>query len=330
MSVLICGGAGYIGSHTAACLLDAGEDVIVYDSLIKGHKKALVGGRLIKGDIRDESALLEVFANNDIEAVMNFAAFIEAGESMKDPLRYYDNNVTGSICLIKAMQKAGIDKLIFSSTAAVYGIPKQIPVSEDDLPEPVNAYGQTKLSVEQMLKWAERAYNIKHIALRYFNAAGAHKKYNIGEDHDPETHLIPVIFKNIMGQRDGLKIFGNDYDTPDGTCIRDYIHVSDLADAHYKALLMLRNKNGSEVYNLGNGQGFSNKQIVDAVTEVTGIRVKYEIAPRRVGDPDILIAGAKKAITELKWKPEYIDVKEIIASAWRWHKNNPKGYDDRL
>lgn len=330
MAVLICGGAGYIGSHTAACLMDAGEDVIVYDSFIKGHKKAVMVSRLIQGDIHDEAKLLEVFADNDIEAVMNFAAFIEAGESMKDPLRYYENNVSGSICLIKAMQKAGIDKLIFSSTAAVYGIPKHIPVCEDDPTEPVNAYGQTKLAVEKMLMWADSAYNIKYTALRYFNAAGAHEKYDIGEDHHPETHLIPIILQNVLGQREGLKIFGDDYNTPDGTCIRDYIHVCDLAEAHYKALLRLRKTKESAVYNLGNGHGFSNKQIVDTVSEVTGIKVEYEMAGRRAGDPDILIAGAEKAKNELSWEPEYKDVQRIIASAWKWHKNNPKGYDDRF
>jgi UDP-glucose 4-epimerase len=326
MAVLVCGGAGYIGSHTVAYLLERNEDVLVFDNLVKGHKKAIPEVRFFRGDVRNKEDLLEVFKKHDIEAVINFAAYIEAGESVRMPLKYYENNIGGAMCLLEAMREADVKKIVFSSTAAVYGNPVNIPIKESDPTVPVNPYGETKLAVEKMLKWSDRAYGIKYVALRYFNAAGAHFSGKIGEDHDPETHLIPIVLKNAMGKGSGLKLFGDDYDTDDGTCIRDYIHVSDLADAHHKALIYLRENEVSDIFNLGNGKGFSNRQIVDSAMQVTGIRIPYEITERRQGDPDILVASSEKAKTLLGWEPGYTDVGKIIETAWRWHSNNPEGF----
>ena len=303
------------------------EKVVIFDNLVKGHKKALLGGEFVKGDIRDKDKLLEIFKNFDIESVINFAAYIEAGESVKAPLKYYNNNVYGCISLLSVMKEASIRNIVFSSTAAVYGDPENTPIMEDDNKIPINPYGETKCTVEKMLKWSENAYGIKHIILRYFNAAGAHKSGKIGEDHDPETHLIPIVLQNILGKKSNFKIFGDDYDTFDGTCIRDYIHVSDLADAHYKALLKLRETSRSDIYNLGNGKGFSNKQIVEKAIEITGRKLQYEIIGRREGDPAILIASSKKARRELNWTPEYEKIEKIIESAWKWHKENPNGFN---
>jgi UDP-glucose 4-epimerase len=328
MAVLVCGGAGYIGSHTVELLIENDEKVVIYDTLEKGHKKSVTGGEFIRGDIRDTERLMGVFKKYDIEAVINFAAYIEAGESVKDPLKYYANNVLGSIGLLSAMKDAGVKKLVFSSSAAVYGDPKNIPISETDRTEPINPYGETKLAVEKMLKWTDISYGIKYVALRYFNAAGAHKNGSMGEDHDPETHLIPIVLLNALGKREGLKIFGDDYDTEDGTCVRDYIHVSDLAQAHCKALDKLRRDDKGGIYNLGNCRGFSNRQIVKTACEVTGIKIPYEIAGRREGDPAILVASSDKAKTELGWEPEFTELGDIISSAWKWHKNNPYGFRD--
>lgn len=328
MAVLICGGAGYIGSHTAICLMGHGRETVVYDSLVKGHRKAVKGGNFMQGDIRDRQRLSEAFRKYEIEAVINFAAYIEAGESVRDPLKYYENNVCGCVSLLAAMKEAGVSLMVFSSSAAIYGDPCNVPVTEEERMLPVSPYGETKAAVEKMLSWADRAYGIKHTALRYFNAAGAHESGELGEDHDPETHLIPMVLLNALGLKDGLRIFGNDYNTADGTCERDYVHVSDLAEAHYLALLRLESGRESSAYNLGNENAFSNMQILRAAEEVTGSRIPYTVTGRREGDPGILVASSEKAKRELGWKPIYTDINEIIAAAWKWHKGHPEGYED--
>ncbi|NMA66730.1 MAG: UDP-glucose 4-epimerase GalE [Clostridiaceae bacterium] len=326
MSVLVTGGAGYIGSHMVAELLDNNEEVIVIDNLQKGHTKAVLGGKFYKGDLRDEEVLDKVFKENDIEAVIHFAAESLVGESVTNPIKYYNNNVYGTLCLVEKMNEYNVDKMIFSSTAAVYGEPENIPILESDKTLPTNPYGESKLAIEKMLKWCDNAYGIKYTALRYFNAAGAHPSGKIGEDHRPETHLIPIILQVALGKRDAIQIFGDDYDTEDGTCIRDYIHVCDLASAHLLALNRLRNGGKSTVFNLGNGKGFSVKQVVEATRNVTGHKIPQTVVKRRAGDPAILVASSKKVISELDWKPKYNDLNTIIASAWDWHKKHPNGY----
>lgn len=329
MAVLVTGGAGYIGSHTVAELLYRKEEVIVFDSLEKGHRKALLGGKLIEGDLRNPEFIKKVFRENEIEAVIHFAAYIEVAESVANPLKYYNNNVISTLNLLTAMQEAGVKKIVFSSTAATYGMPETIPIKESDKTMPINPYGETKLTVEKALKWSDNAYGIKHVILRYFNASGAHISGRIGEDHSPETHLIPIILQVAAGKREDIKLFGTDYETHDGTCVRDYIHVSDLAQAHVLALDHLRKHGESNIFNLGNGTGFSNKEVIEIAREVTGREIKVIEAPRRPGDPAKLIASSQKAQVELGWKPKYNDLKTIIETAWNWHKNNPDGYNDR-
>ena len=304
MSVLVCGGAGYIGSHTVSELLDRGEDVVVADNLQKGHKKAVLGGKLMIGDLRDSDFLDKVFSENTIDSVIQFAADSLVGESVEDPLKYYNNNVVSTLSLLSKMKQYGVDKIVFSSTAATYGEPQNIPIMETDPTIPTNPYGQTKLAVEKALKWCYEAYDIKYTALRYFNAAGAHISGKIGEDHNPETHLIPIILQAALGQRDSITIFGDDYNTEDGTCVRDYIHVTDLADAHILALDKMRADGKSNIYNLGNGNGFSVKEVVDITRKVTGVDIKAELGERRPGDPAILVASSEKAKKELNWKPK--------------------------
>ncbi|WP_141434070.1 UDP-glucose 4-epimerase GalE [Bacillus sp. 03113] len=329
MSILVCGGAGYIGSHTVSELLDKGEDVIVLDNLQKGHVHAVLdGARLVVGDLRDKDFLEKVFTENNIEAVMHFSADSLVGESVEDPLKYYDNNVYGAICLLQAMKNHNVKKIVFSSTAATYGEPKNIPILETEPTIPTNPYGETKLAIEKALKWSENAYGLKYVVLRYFNVAGAHMKGKLGEDHDPETHLIPIILQVALGKRDKLMVFGDDYDTHDGTCIRDYIHVTDLADAHILALEKLRKENTSGTYNLGNGNGFTVKEMIDAARKVTGKEIPAEIAPRRAGDPAKLVASSEKAIKELGWKPRYTSIEEMIESAWKWFLQHPNGYEE--
>lgn len=329
MSILVCGGAGYIGSHTVAELLERGEEVIVADNLQKGHKDAVLeGAKLYVGDLRDEAFLEKVFTENRIEAVIDFAADSLVGESVVKPFEYYHNNVYGTLCLLKKMGEHNVKKIVFSSTAATYGEPENIPILESDKTEPTNPYGETKLSVEKMLKWADQAYGIKYVVLRYFNAAGAHKSGKIGEDHNPESHLIPLILQVALGKRDKILIFGDDYKTEDGSCIRDYIHVTDLADAHILAVEKLRKDSTSATYNLGNGTGFSVKEVVEIVRKVTGHPIPAEIAPRRAGDPAVLIASSDKIIKELSWKPQYNTLEQIVESAWEWHKTHPNGYED--
>ncbi len=326
MAVLVTGGAGYIGSHAVAALLERGEDIVVVDNLQQGHREAVLGGKLYAGDLRDLDFLDTVFKENSIDAVIHFAANSLVGESMKLPGKYYHNNVYGTLCLLEKMNEYGVGKIVFSSTAATYGEPENIPIDEFDRTLPTNAYGETKLAMEQMMKWFDTAHGIKFISLRYFNAAGAHESGKIGEDHNPETHLIPIVLQTALGRRPHISVFGDDYNTPDGSCIRDYIHVSDLADAHVLALDKLRSGSGSGVYNLGNGKGFSVKEVIEIARKVTGKPIEAVIEPRRAGDPAVLVASSERAQKELGWNPSRSDLENIIASAWSWHQANPDGY----
>ncbi len=329
MNVLVCGGAGYIGSHTVYELIERGHSVVVVDSLIKGHKAAIHNeAKFYLGDIRDEEFMDRVFRENQIDAVIDFAAFSLVGESVNEPFKYYENNVYGTLKLLEAMERADVKKIVFSSTAATYGERENDIIVESDNTNPTNPYGETKLTVEKMLKWADNAYGIKFVALRYFNAAGAHISGKIGEDHNPETHLIPIILQTALGQREKMFIFGDDYDTPDGTCVRDYIHVTDLADAHIKALEKLFRTNESGIYNLGNGKGFSVKEVIEKAKKITGKDFKVEIEARRSGDPSTLIASSEKAIKELGWQPKFNTLDKIIETAWNWHKDHKNGYED--
>lgn len=328
MAILVSGGAGYIGSHTVKQLLDRGEEVVVVDNLQKGHADAVLGGKLMIGDLRDSAFMDTVFEENEIEAVIQFAADSLVGESVVEPLKYYQNNVVSTLCLIEKMKKFGVDKIVFSSTAATYGEPKNIPILESDPTIPTNPYGETKLSVEKALRWMAEAYGIKYTALRYFNAAGAHMSGAIGEDHSPESHLIPIILQVALGQREHIGIFGGDYPTEDGTCIRDYIHVTDLADAHILALDKMRRDNTSGIYNLGNGKGFSVKEVIEVARRVTGHPIPEKVEPRRAGDPAVLVASSEKAQKELGWQPQFNDLETIITTAWNWHKEHPCGFED--
>ncbi|CDI48921.1 UDP-glucose 4-epimerase GalE [Clostridium tetani] len=326
MSILICGGAGYIGSHMVARLLEEKEDIIILDNFQKGHKKAILGGKVYEGDIRDKALLDKIFSENSIEGVIDFAASSLVGESVEKPLEYFDNNTGGTIVLLKSMIEHNVKNIVFSSTAATYGEPENIPIREEDKTNPTNPYGESKLAVEKILKWCDKAYGLKYTVLRYFNAAGAYDTGKIGEDHRPETHLIPIIIEVALGKRDKIQVFGNDYNTKDGTCIRDYVHVMDLAEAHLLAMNKLKNGGKSRIYNLGNGEGFSVKEVIDMVKKVTGRKIKLEVVDRRKGDPKVLIASSKKAKTQLDWHPKYNSLEKIIETAWKWHKNNPDGY----
>ena len=327
MAIVVLGGAGYIGSHTVYELIDQGRDVVVVDNLETGHLEAVhEKARFYKGDIRDRAFLDLVFDKEEVEAVIHFAANSLVGESMSNPLKYYDNNLCGTKVLLESMVAHGIDKIIFSSTAATYGEPENLPILETDRTEPTNTYGETKLSMEKMIRWTGKAHNLRYVALRYFNACGAHKSGEIGEAHATETHLIPLILQVPNGKREAISIYGNDYDTEDGTCIRDYIHVTDLAWAHIQAVDYLCNGNESDVFNLGNGIGFSVKQVIETAEKVTGQPIKAVISERRAGDPARLIASSQKAQTVLGWKPENADLEKIVESAWKWHKNHPNGF----
>ncbi len=330
MAVLICGGAGYIGSHNVFELIKAGEEVVIVDNLQTGHRKALnPAAKFYEGDIRDAEILDKIFTENKIEAVIHFAANSLVGESVQVPLKYFNNNVYGMQVLLESMVKHGTDKIVFSSTAATYGEPEKIPIEEDDKTFPTNPYGESKLIMERMMKWVSRANGIRFVSLRYFNAAGAIEDGSIGEDHSPETHLIPLILQVPLGKRECITVFGDDYPTPDGTCLRDYIHVIDLAAAHIAALNYLRKGGESNIFNLGNGKGFSVKEMIAAAERVTGQKIKTEIGKRRPGDPARLVASSEKARKILKWTPKFDDVEKIIETAWTWHKNHPDGYADR-
>lgn len=330
MSILVLGGAGYIGSHTVDRLIETGHEVVVIDNLITGHLKAVhPKAKFYQGDIRDRGFLESVFTREDIEGVIHFAAFSIVPESMKVPLKYFDNNTGGMITLLEAMIDHNVNNIVFSSTAATYGEPKQIPIKETDPQIPTNPYGESKLSMEKIIKWASIAYGMKYTALRYFNVAGAKEDGSIGEDHNPETHLIPIILDVAQGKRDKLSIFGSDYPTKDGTNIRDYVHVMDLADAHILAIQRLINGGDSAAFNLGSSTGFSNKEILEAARKATGMEIPAEMAPRRAGDPSTLIADSTKARKVLGWRPKYDDIEKIIATAWTWVNTHPEGYGDR-
>ena len=329
MAILVCGGAGYIGSHAVHQLIARGEEVVIVDNLQTGHRGALhPQATFCEGDIRDAAALDRIFTERSIDAVIHFAANSLVGESMEKPLLYFNNNVYGMQVLLEAMVRHGVDKIVFSSTAAVYGEPKRVPIREDDETNPTNAYGETKLTMEKMMKWVSRASGVRYVSLRYFNAAGALPDGSIGEDHKTETHLIPLILQVPTGRRDHITVYGDDYPTPDGTCLRDYIHVVDLADAHMRALDYLRRGGESDIFNLGSGSGFSVKEMIAAAEKATGKAIAVEIGARRAGDPAQLIASSEKARTVLGWQPQFTDVEEVIGTAWRWHAANPHGYED--
>ncbi len=327
MNVLVIGGAGYIGSHCVRQLIEAGHTPVVLDNLVYGHKGALLPSvKFYNGNLEDKKFVGKILDDEKIEIVMHFAAYINVGESVTDPLKYYNNNVSGVVNLLETMIAHNVKKFVFSSTCATFGIPEKLPLVEDMPQHPINPYGQTKLDVENMLKNCAKAYGLNSVAFRYFNASGAAEDGTIGEDHTPESHLIPLAIYAAMGKRPALKIFGNDYNTPDGTCLRDYVHVDDLSRAHIAAFDKLEGDGKFLHYNLGTGTPNSVLEIIKGVEEVSGLKVPHEFAPRRAGDPDALYADSTKAKTELNWKIKYTDVRDIIATAWKWHKNNPNGF----
>lgn len=331
MATLVLGGAGYIGSHTVDRLIEKGEKTIVVDSLVTGHRQAVnKDAKFYQGDIADKDFMRQVFKeNSDIDAVIHFAAYSLVAESMKKPLKYFDNNTAGMVKLLEVMNEFSIDKIVFSSTAATYGIPEEVPIKETTPQNPINPYGESKLMMEKIMRWADKAYGIKFVPLRYFNVAGAKPDGSIGEDHMPETHLLPIVLQVAMGKRDKLQIFGDDYNTPDGTNIRDYVHPLDLADAHILAVDYLEAGNPSTAFNLGSSTGFSNREILEAARKVTNKEIPAEIAPRRGGDPDVLVASSTKAREVLGWKPQFDDISKIIETAWKWHTLHPEGYQDK-
>jgi UDP-glucose 4-epimerase len=327
MSIAVIGGAGYIGSHAVHKLIKTGHSVVVIDNLETGHAESVPeSARFYRGDIRDRHFVHEVFEREDITQIIHFAANSLVGESMENPLKYYDNNVYGTQVLLEAMNAHGIKQIVFSSSAATYGEQKIMPITESAQTDPTSAYGETKLAMERMMKWCDQAHGLKYVSLRYFNVAGASESGHIGEDHHPETHLIPVVLQVANGQREHITIFGEDYETPDGTCIRDYVHVEDLIDAHILALGYIQNGGVSEIFNLGSNQGFSVKEIVEAARSVTGHAIPVVIGDKRGGDPAVLIAASDKAKKILRWTPSRIEVEKIITDAWNWHQHHPDGY----
>ncbi|MFQ3599235.1 MAG: UDP-glucose 4-epimerase GalE [Chloroherpetonaceae bacterium] len=320
MKVLVTGGAGYIGAHAVRELKRAGYEVVIFDNLIYGHRELAQGERLIVGELENTALLREVFAEHRVEAVMHFAAFAYVGESVENPAKYYRNNVVATLNLLEVMREAKVNRFIFSSTCATYGEPKEVPIPESHLQQPINPYGASKLMVERILQDYSNAFGLKYVALRYFNAAGADESGEIGEDHNPETHLIPLVLDAALGRRNHITIYGTDYDTPDGTCIRDYIHVTDLADAHVLGLKHLENGGASDVFNLGNGNGFSVREVIETAKRVTGREIPVVEGARRAGDPAKLIGSAEKAKQILGWKPKFNQLETIIATAWKWHQ----------
>lgn len=332
MSVLVTGGAGYIGSHTVRLLIREGFDVWVYDNLSAGHRAAVPDGRLIEGELADQDRLSQIMRDRKVSSVVHFAAFASVGESVQHPAKYYQNNVVATHSLLTAMLAAEVREIVFSSTTATYGVPKVIPISEVESQKPINPYGFTKLVIEQMLRDYQQAYGIRYAALRYFNASGAAADGSLGEDHRPESHLIPIILQVALGQRETVTVFGNDYPTPDGTCIRDYVHVDDLATAHLAAMRRL-NATGTDSVdrlelNLGTGSGQSVQAVLDACRRVSGHDIPSMIGARRAGDPPELVADPSRARHQLGWQPEYVDLEAIVETAWRWHREHPRGYGD--
>lgn len=328
MAILVLGGAGYIGSHTVAALCEAGRDVVVVDNLETGHKEAVhPDAKFYQGDISDHDFISGVFQKESISSVIHFAAYSLVGESVEKPLKYYENNLCKTRDFLAAMVENGVDKIVFSSTAATYGEPERVPILENDRTEPTNPYGETKLAMEKMFKWTANAYGIRYVSLRYFNACGAHTSGGIGEAHSPESHLIPLILQVPNGQREFISVFGNDYPTPDGTCIRDYIHVTDLAMAHILAVDYLEKGGESDIFNLGNGVGFSVKEVIETARKVTGHPIPAKEVERRAGDPAQLIASSEKAKRVLGWNPQQDSLEEIISTAWKWHQAHPNGFE---
>ncbi len=327
MAILVLGGAGYIGSHTVKALCDEGVDTVVADNLSTGHRQAVdKRARFYKGDISDRTFLEALFNQEQIDGVIHFAAYSLVGESVSNPLKYYENNLCGTRVLLEAMVAHKIDKIVFSSTAATYGEPERVPIDERDATCPTNPYGETKLAMEKMFYWTAQAHGLRYVSLRYFNACGADQSGEIGEAHSPESHLIPLILQVPNGQRAHISIFGDDYPTKDGTCVRDYIHVTDLAQAHILAMHHLKNGNESAIFNLGNGVGFTVREVIETARRVTGHAIPAVLSPRRAGDPAQLIASSEKAKTVLGWQPQHAALEQIIASAWNWHKQHPHGY----
>jgi UDP-glucose 4-epimerase len=324
--VLIIGGAGYIGSHMCKYLANHGYTPVVLDNLIYGHREAVKWGPFIEGSMADAPLLKQIFSEHEIAAVMHFAAFCYVGESVTEPAKYYQNNVAATLTLLQTMVEQRVNNFIFSSSCATYGEPVEIPMTEDHPKNPINPYGRTKLMVEQILEDFREAYGLKSTSLRYFNAAGADPEGELGEDHRPDTHLIPLVLQTALRQREAINIFGDDYPTKDGTCIRDYIHIEDLSQAHLLALEKLFKGEPGDQYNLGNGDGHSVKEVIETAREVTGKTIPAQVTERRAGDPAVLISSSDKAFKELGWKPQYPDLKDIIATAWRWHSSNPSGY----
>jgi UDP-glucose 4-epimerase len=326
-SILVTGGAGYIGSHTVLALKQAGYEVVILDNLVYGHRdlvEQVLRVELIEGDTSDRLLLDNLFQSRNFAAVMHFSAYAYVGESVTDPAKYYRNNVLGTLTLLESMLAASIKNFVFSSTCATYGVPNFIPITEDHPQNPINPYGATKLMVERILTDFDVAYNFKSVRFRYFNAAGANPQGLLGEDHDPETHLIPLVLQTALGKRESISIFGTDYPTPDGTCIRDYIHVNDLADAHVLGLEYLLNGGESEVFNLGNGNGFSVREVIAAAEDVTGMVISVQECDRRIGDPPALIGTSEKARKILNWQPQYPGIKDIVSHAWQWHQTRHK------
>ena len=325
MKLLVSGGAGYIGSHTVRELLKQGYEVVVFDNLTSGHKES-VNCPLVVGDLLNKGEIEAVFQKEKFAGVIHFAALSAAGDSMKEPARYFENNLQGGVNLLEAMRKAQVNKIVFSSSCAIYGYPEKLPVDEEETKKPVSVYGETKLMFEKILFWYDQLFGIKNVCLRYFNAAGASLEGDIGEDKRPLTNIIPVAMKVVLGQQDKFSLFGNDYPTPDGTCIRDYVHVLDLADAHIKAINYLVEKNESNFFNVGTGKGYSNKEVLEMIKKVTGIDFKIEVSPRRAGDPAAIYADNEKIKKVLGWEPRYSDLETIIKTAFSWHKTHPKGF----
>ncbi|CAG8535548.1 25684_t:CDS:1 [Dentiscutata erythropus] len=328
--ILICGGAGYIGSHLVRELsTQSAYEIIIFDNLSKGHIKSIPNGiKFENADVRDKRALDRLFSKYKPDAVMNFCGSISLRESVVDPLEYYENNVVGTIYLLQAMKKHNVKYFIFSSSAAIFGNAKEMPITDDARPEPISPYADTKFIIEKILAWSENAYGLKYVCLRYFNACGAHESGDIGEDHDPETHLIPLTLQVALGQRDSISVFGDDYDTKDGTCVRDYIHVTDLATAHIRALEYLIRENKSQLFNLGSGEGYTVREVINAARNVTGHSIPDIVEARRIGDPAILIAESTRAELILGWKRKYNTIESIVASAWMYHKTHTNGFKD--